>query len=173
MAEMKGIKVCGECGNYDWKRHKCKIGCNDDSNAQAPFYGDCPLPDVVPKSEVERLNKELDELAEEHGDLIIEKDQLFDIAEKQKLEIWRLQGEVERLKKESEKLTINMNAYGLAAIRLAEENREIAKEIFTAIEFEIHNLDFDREETRAIAIEGVIANLKREYTEGESNGSKQ
>ena len=55
MAEMKGIKLCGECINYDWKKHKCKIGCNDDSNAQAPFYGDCPLPDVVPKSEVEKL----------------------------------------------------------------------------------------------------------------------
>lgn len=50
MAEMKGIKLCGECANYDWKKHKCKIGCCDDSNAQAAFYGDCPLPDVVPKS---------------------------------------------------------------------------------------------------------------------------
>ena len=59
MAEMKGIKLCGECINYDWKRHKCKIGCNDDSNAQAPFYGDCPLPDVVPKSEVDKLLDEL------------------------------------------------------------------------------------------------------------------
>lgn len=54
MAEMKGIKVCGDCANYDWKKHKCRIGCNDDSNAQAPFYGDCPLPDVTPKSEVAR-----------------------------------------------------------------------------------------------------------------------
>lgn len=52
MAEMKGIKLCGECRNYDFKKHKCRIGCNDDSNAQASFYGDCPLPDVVPKSEV-------------------------------------------------------------------------------------------------------------------------
>ena len=51
MAEMKGIKVCGDCANYDWKKHRCKIGCNDDSNAQAPFYGDCPLPDVVLKNE--------------------------------------------------------------------------------------------------------------------------
>lgn len=50
MAEMKGIKLCGECGNYDYKKHRCRIGCNDDSNAQASFYGDCPLPDVVPKS---------------------------------------------------------------------------------------------------------------------------
>ena len=52
MAGMKGIKMCGECGNYDWKKHKCKMGCNDDSDAQASFYGDCPLPDVAPKSEV-------------------------------------------------------------------------------------------------------------------------
>lgn len=64
MAEMKGIKLCGECINYDWKKHKCKIGCNDDSNAQAPFYGDCPLPDVVPKSEVARLQEDVDRLQE-------------------------------------------------------------------------------------------------------------
>lgn len=62
MAEMKGIKLCGECANYNWKNHKCRIGCNDDSDAQSCFYGDCPLPDVVPKSEWisvdERLPKE-------------------------------------------------------------------------------------------------------------------
>ena len=45
---MKGIKLCGECANYDWKKHKCRIGCNDDSDPQASFYGDCPLPDVEP-----------------------------------------------------------------------------------------------------------------------------
>ena len=54
---MKGIKLCGDCVNYDWKKHKCKIGCNDDSNAQASFYGDCPLPSVVPKAEFERLKQ--------------------------------------------------------------------------------------------------------------------
>lgn len=57
MAEMKGIKLCGECGNYDYKKHRCRIGCIDDSNAQASFYGDCPLPDVVPKSEVEAMQR--------------------------------------------------------------------------------------------------------------------
>ena len=59
---MKGIKLCGECGNYDYKKHKCKIGCNDDSNAQSSFYGDCPLPDVVPKSEVEKIFEEIESL---------------------------------------------------------------------------------------------------------------
>lgn len=44
---------------------------------------------------------------------------------------------------------------------------EVAREIFEEIEFDIHQLMFDREETRAIAIEGIIANLKKKYTEGE------
>ena len=43
--------------------------------------------------------------------------------------------------------------------------REFASEIFAEIEFEIHQLDFDREETRAIAIEGIIASVKKKYTE--------
>ena len=60
MSEMKGIKLCGECINYDWKKHKCKIGCNDDSNARSSFYGDCPLPDVVPKSEVKKIFEEIE-----------------------------------------------------------------------------------------------------------------
>lgn len=40
---------------------------------------------------------------------------------------------------------------------------EVAREIFEEIEFDIHQLMFDREETRAIAIEGIIANLKKKY----------
>ena len=62
MAEMKGIKLCGECGNYDYKKHRCRIGCIDDSNSQASFYGDCPLPDVVPKSEVEKIFDEIEKV---------------------------------------------------------------------------------------------------------------
>ena len=42
--------------------------------------------------------------------------------------------------------------------------QEVAREIFEEIEFEIHQLDFDRDETRAIAIEGIIANVKKKYT---------
>lgn len=36
--------------------------------------------------------------------------------------------------------------------------------IFEEIEFDIRQLDFDREETRAIAIEGIIANAKKKHT---------
>ena len=42
---------------------------------------------------------------------------------------------------------------------------EVAREIFEEIEFDIHQLMFERDEHRAIAIEGVIANLKKKYTE--------
>lgn len=40
---MKGIKVCGECGYYDLKKHRCRKGFNKESN---PFFDDCDLPDV-------------------------------------------------------------------------------------------------------------------------------
>ena len=46
------------------------------------------------------------------------------------------------------------------------KSSEVAEDIFAEIEFEIHQLDFDREETRAIAIEGIIANAKKKYVEG-------
>lgn len=47
--------------------------------------------------------------------------------------------------------------------KLDNAKAEVAREIFAEIEFDIANLDFDREETRAIAIEGVIANIKEKY----------
>ena len=45
MSKGKLIKVCGECANYDWKKHRCKLGCNE-GEPQEPFYTDCPLPTV-------------------------------------------------------------------------------------------------------------------------------
>lgn len=51
---MKGIKICGDCANYDWKKHKCKI-CKDKGKPTDPFYTDCPLPDV---EEVKHSTKE-------------------------------------------------------------------------------------------------------------------
>lgn len=45
---MKGITYCGECADYDHKKHRCKRGANRESNPQDKFYDDCPLPDVEP-----------------------------------------------------------------------------------------------------------------------------
>jgi hypothetical protein len=71
-------------------------------------------------------------------------------------EFTKLHKQIDRLKKQNETLTIQRNAWALTA-------KAIAREIFTDIEFDIQQLDFDREETRAIAIEGVIANIKKKY----------
>ena len=44
---MKGIKLCAECADYNWKKHKCNRGSSIETNARDPFYDDCPLPEVV------------------------------------------------------------------------------------------------------------------------------
>ena len=42
---MKGINCCGDCGYYNWKKHRC-TRASDEGAAQDRFYKDCPLPDV-------------------------------------------------------------------------------------------------------------------------------
>ena len=46
MTQMKGITCCGDCGYYNWKKHKC-TRATDEGDARSSFYVDCPLPDVV------------------------------------------------------------------------------------------------------------------------------
>lgn len=41
----KLITRCGECVDYDYKKHRCRRGCNE-GEPQEPFYSDCPLPTV-------------------------------------------------------------------------------------------------------------------------------
>ena len=43
---MKGITCCGDCGYYNWGKHKCNRAKNA-GDAKDSFYADCPLPDVV------------------------------------------------------------------------------------------------------------------------------
>ena len=45
---MKGIERCGECGYYNWNRHRCTNGANKDTDPRASFFADCPLKDVQP-----------------------------------------------------------------------------------------------------------------------------
>lgn len=45
---MKGIPLCGECGFYDWKKHRCKRGASKETDPKARFYDDCPLPEADP-----------------------------------------------------------------------------------------------------------------------------
>jgi len=46
MKVMKGITCCGDCGYYNWQKHKCSRGCKDEGTAQDHFYKDCPMPDA-------------------------------------------------------------------------------------------------------------------------------
>lgn len=41
------ISVCGECSNYNWKKHKCMVCSCKESDPRNPFYDDCPLPEGV------------------------------------------------------------------------------------------------------------------------------
>lgn len=45
--KMKGITCCGDCGYYNWKKHKC-TRCNniEPEDAREKFFQDCPLKDV-------------------------------------------------------------------------------------------------------------------------------
>ena len=52
---MKGIRCCGECANYSYKKHACTI-CTDEGKPTDSFYADCPLPDVVERVHGEWIN---------------------------------------------------------------------------------------------------------------------
>lgn len=41
------ISACGECSNYNWKKHKCMVCSCKESDPRNPFYDDCPLPEGV------------------------------------------------------------------------------------------------------------------------------
>jgi hypothetical protein len=59
-----------------------------------------------------------------------------------------------------------MNEHDATEVAFKNGYKKAVEDIFADIEFDIRQLDFDREETRAIAIEGVIANIKKKYLEG-------
>ena len=53
----KRIYCCGDCVNYDWKKHRCLRGAKDKGEAQDHFYRDCPLKDYVEGEEQEGDSK--------------------------------------------------------------------------------------------------------------------
>lgn len=63
--KMKGITCCGDCGYYNWKKHKCPRAA-DEGDAKSSFYADCPLPDVVVAREPHLLT--LDEI---HDSMVV------------------------------------------------------------------------------------------------------
>lgn len=44
MRKYKRIYCCGDCVNYNWKKHGCGLGAHEEGEARDNFYLDCPLP---------------------------------------------------------------------------------------------------------------------------------
>ena len=110
-----------------------------------------PSADVVPKSEVDRLNSVMKDMDEQRAYTI---NMLGESLEKAKREVERLQGRVNRLKKYDEERDIALHA------RLIAETREkVAREIFE----DLQGLLIMR-----IGVNQAIAELKKKYTEGET-----
>ena len=67
---MKMIGYCGNCADYDPKKHRCKLGCNHENDPRSKFYDDCPLQDGVPAKNWIPANKPPEKYSGEDGELI-------------------------------------------------------------------------------------------------------
>ena len=130
---------------------------------------DLPSADVVPKSEVEELVQDGTRLVQENETLKDNNEHLAVMLQEARIELEAMRGAANSLKMHYEKAEAEierLQAEKDALIKnYAECMKDYASEIFAEIEFDIRQLDFDREETRAIAIEGIIAKAKKKYTE--------
>ena len=146
--------TCNDCIH----RCVCPIADGCEYADEQHIHDDCeyfaPTADVVPKSEVDTLNKQLDELAEEHSDLIVEKDQLFD-------EVVRLQAEVDRLQKHNTNVAFKHYDDG---------RKDVAREIFEEIEKILPTNMTVNGTFYRIYLKDAIAELKKKYTEEKQNG---
>ena len=43
MKQYVKIYCCGDCVNYNWKKHCCKLGAHEEGKPTDCFYQDCPL----------------------------------------------------------------------------------------------------------------------------------
>lgn len=88
MAKAKVITCCGDCGYYDWKKHKCKRSHNKEENAQDHFYDDCTTLDDLDRYEDMAYNKGIDDslnaFKKVYSLTLIEEEELKEIADKLK-----------------------------------------------------------------------------------------
>jgi len=43
MREYVKIYCCGDCIQYNWKKHKCNCGAHEEGKPDERFFRDCPL----------------------------------------------------------------------------------------------------------------------------------
>ena len=48
------IYCCGDCIQYNWKKHKCRLGAHDEGTGKEHFLRDCPMKICVEEDEDER-----------------------------------------------------------------------------------------------------------------------
>lgn len=41
--EYKRIYCCGDCVQYDMRKHKCRLGAHIETDPHRRFYDDCPF----------------------------------------------------------------------------------------------------------------------------------
>lgn len=53
MRKYKRIYCCGDCVQYNWKKHRCGLGAHEEGEARDHFFLDCPLPTYEEQEEKE------------------------------------------------------------------------------------------------------------------------
>ena len=43
MKQYVKIYCCGDCIQYNWKKHKCNLGAHEEGKPSDSFYQDCPI----------------------------------------------------------------------------------------------------------------------------------
>lgn len=118
----------------------------------AKWLDKLPAADVVPRSE-------LDKMAEEYSDLIVEKDHLFDMAE-------RLQNQVNRSKKYDEERDVRLHARLIANAR-AEAIKEFAERLLDK-----YDIWTESDATEYRYVEELVDSLVKEMTK-EKGGDQE
>ena len=63
MKQYVKIYCCGDCIQYNWKKHKCNLGAHVEGKPSDSFFQDCPLglheeDEILPSAEPERKKGE-------------------------------------------------------------------------------------------------------------------
>ena len=58
MKQYVKIYCCGDCIQYNWRKHKCNLGAHEEGKPSDSFYQDCPIglheEEILPSVEPER-----------------------------------------------------------------------------------------------------------------------
>lgn len=71
MKQYVKIYCCGDCIQYNWRKHKCNLGAHVEGKPSDSFYQDCPLglheEEILPYVEPERKKGKWNNYKDEHS----------------------------------------------------------------------------------------------------------